>query len=154
MSTVTVKGLSAFFFLTNLDNYGKYSIEITHLDDDSVARLEAAGLGHRVKQDDQATVDKLVAEGKKAFFKDRFIRARSGRVIPAVDREGNAVTVPIGRGSKVQAILKPFTYTNYGGGTSAGAEKVLIEELVELEAQDGEAPQEGSSEASASGFID
>ena len=151
MTNIVVRGQAAFMFVNNKDRFGKYSIEVTHLDDDSVKHLEAAGLGHRITEDSMANVEKLKAEGKNATFKGKFIRARSGRVIPVVDKDGNAVTEIIGNGSKIQAIIKKFTYTAYGGGSSAGAEKVLVEELVPYVS---EASEEEAQDASAQGDLD
>lgn len=154
MTTVVVRGQASFMFVDREDKYGNYSIEVVNLDQESIDRLNAVGLGHRIKVDSEANVAKLQAEGKNATFKGSFIRARSSRPIPVVDKQGNVVTAIIGNGSKIQAILKKFSYDGFGGGTSAGAEKVLIEELVPYVSQnDTAAEAEEASDAGAAEFL-
>lgn len=141
-------------FVNNVDRYGKYSIEVINLDDASIKRMQDAGMGHRLTVDSQANVEKLKAEGKNATFKGTFVRARSGKKIPCFNKDGTPVTEIIGNGSKIQAILKKFSYTGFGGGTSVGAEKVQVDTLVPYVSEaDASGANEEAEQAGAAEFI-
>lgn len=126
---VKIAATVAFPSLTRTDQMsGKYSIQLANLSDAAAEKLEELGMNVKFKDD--------------SYGRGRFIECKSkfpidnSKFQTVVDDQGLPVDPDlVGPGSKVEALLKTYSY-NVGGraGVSAYVTKLVVKELAKAEA--------------------
>jgi len=112
-----------FSFLEKNEMSDKYQVDVSQLSEEQVDRLEGLGINVKNKGDDRGY----------------FITAKSVKFAPRVeDIDGFQQTDPVGNGSKVTFIVKPYDY-NFKGktGVGVGLQKARVDELVAYEKDGG-----------------
>ena len=111
----------------------KYQVDICHLDDDTVKKLEDSGLTVRIH------------DPKKEHYKGTFISAKGNRppkVFDAAKRPWNP-KILIGNGSNVKISAMPYDWTYEGkAGRSLGLNQLMVVEHVEYVVDELEAEEE------------
>jgi len=105
-----------FSFLEKNEMSDKYQVDVSQLSEEQVDRLEELGISVKNKGDDRGY----------------FVTAKSSKFAPRVeDADGFQMTDPVGNGSKVTFIIKPYDY-NFKGktGVGVGLSKARVDELV------------------------
>jgi|TARA_B110000908_G_C10062064_1_gene361098 hypothetical protein len=111
-----------FSFLEKNEMSDKYQVDVSQLSETQVDRLEGLGINVKNKGDDRGY----------------FVTAKSTNRAPRVeDTEGFALTEPVGNGSKVTFIIKPYDY-NFKGktGVGVGLSKARVDDLVVFNKED------------------
>jgi hypothetical protein len=111
-----------FSFLEKNEMSDKYQVDVSQLSETQVDRLESLGINVKNKGDDRGY----------------FVTAKSTNRAPRVeDSEGFSMTEPVGNGSKVTFIIKPYDY-NFKGkvGVGVGLSKARIDDLVSFSKDD------------------
>jgi len=111
---------------------GKYQIDICHLDEDNIKKLEDSGLTVKIH------------DPKKAHYKGTYISARGNRppkVFDASKRPWNP-EVLIGNGSIVKISAMPYDWTHESSaGRSLGLNQLMVLKHVEYEFEELEAEE-------------
>lgn len=118
-----IKGVS---FWANLnkpnDLSGKYQVDIGHLSQAAIERLESEGI--EVKEDDKGGDD-----NKKSY-----ITCKSTYPIKVYTKEGDEIDVIVGNGSKVEAVINPYEWSfKNKKGVSPGILKFVVVDLNEYQ---------------------
>lgn len=99
---------------------GKYQVDLCNLSDAAVEKLQSMGIS-------VTTNDKKPEQGTYVTAKSKNFQ------IKTYDSNGEEITgVPVGNGSKVKAVVRPYDWTfQKTRGRSAGILKLVVTDLVE-----------------------
>ena len=127
----TTNAINAVLYWPNLTQVngmsGKYQVDLSQLSPSATAWLSDSGIKVNNKGDERGD----------------YITAKSGYEIPAVDAEGNPIEAMVGNGTQatVRLAIVEGKHPKFGAWTIASIKKLIVNNLVEYEAEGSEEDQ-------------